>query len=68
MNCHWCGSSTGLRNSRLRVSDLPRLILFQLPVRCRSCDGRYFANFWGASKLRTQVRERREARRRSMTA
>lgn len=44
MRCHWCGS-THLRTSRFRMSDLPRLLLFQYPVRCQVCYQRGFSGF-----------------------
>lgn len=36
MKCRFC-NSIALRRSRLRKSDLPRLLLFQYPIRCRGC-------------------------------
>jgi hypothetical protein len=42
-NCGACGSSR-LRLSRLRLSDLPRLLAFQYPVRCVSCQQRAYAS------------------------
>ena len=62
MNCTWCGSAS-LRNSRLRPADLPRLLLLQYPVRCRSCEERYFASVFFAIKLRAAAKVRREKRR-----
>jgi hypothetical protein len=63
MHCHFCGSPH-VRNSHLRPTDLPRLLLMQCPVRCRNCEGRYFASIFGALKLRSQAKARRDERRR----
>jgi len=63
MHCHFCGSPH-VRNSHLRPTDLPRLLLMQCPVRCRNCEGRYFASIFGALKLRSQAKARRADRRR----
>jgi hypothetical protein len=63
MYCNLCGSPN-IRNSRFRPSDLPRLLLMQSPVRCRSCDGRYFAGIFSTSKLRSEAIARRNERRR----
>ena len=66
MNCIWCGSPN-LRNSRMRLSDLGRVPLLQFPIRCRSCEERYFAgplDAWrvhAAAKARRMERERRQA-------
>jgi hypothetical protein len=46
------------------VSDLPRLFLTQYPVRCRSCEERYFVSFLIAWKLYAAARTRRNERRR----
>jgi hypothetical protein len=50
MKCDWC-ESTDMRTSRFRQQDLPRLFLFQYPVRCHACHQRTFANFFSALKL-----------------
>ena len=42
MNCPYCGTSK-FRTSRLRLEDVPRLALLQLPVRCRSCRERSYS-------------------------
>jgi hypothetical protein len=63
MNCPWCGSSS-LRNSRLRPADFPRLFFLQYPVRCRSCEERYFASIFLALKLRAAAKSRRQEKRR----
>jgi predicted Zn-ribbon and HTH transcriptional regulator len=42
-HCHKCGYSS-LRTSRWRTSDLLRLILGRLPVRCSTCRERYFVS------------------------
>jgi len=61
MSCHWCGSSI-LRTSRLYFVDLPRLVFFQYPVRCRECDERFFTNLFEAMRIRAAAKERRTAR------
>jgi hypothetical protein len=63
MYCQFCGSPH-VRNSHLRPADIPRLSLLQYPVRCRSCDGRYFASIFAALKLRSRAKARRDERRR----
>jgi len=63
MRCHYC-ESPNVRNSHLRLADLPRLSLLQYPVRCHSCEGRFFGTLWGALKLRTAAKARRDERRR----
>lgn len=56
--CRNCGSSD-FRTSRFRKSDLSRLFLFQLPVRCRSCQERAFVFVQSFLKVRQEERERR---------
>jgi hypothetical protein len=41
-NCFACGSSR-FRLSRFRLSDFPRLLALQYPVRCVSCQERSYA-------------------------
>jgi hypothetical protein len=43
MICPRCGSNS-MRPSRMRVSDLVRLLLLQRPVRCHVCLHRRFVN------------------------
>jgi len=64
--CHNCGSPQ-FRNShfRFQASDLCRLFLFRLPVRCLQCHERSFASFPQFFKLR---RERRARRKESLAA
>lgn len=70
MNCPHCGSSS-FRTSRFRTSDLARLLLFQFPVRCRSCRERNYAgfilamNFRQADKVRHQNDSNRKGKKRS---
>jgi hypothetical protein len=64
INCLWC-ESPNVRNSRLRLADLPRLLLLQWPVRCRSCEERYHVNFLAAWRLRMDTKARRTERRRA---
>jgi len=58
MICAYCGSSK-FRTSRIKINDLIRLLLFQLPVRCRSCHERDYAGFMLASNLRQAEKVRR---------
>gem|GEM_PF-1254818 len=48
--CQFCGGSS-LRRSRLRVSDLPWLLLLHWPVRCRRCSKRQFLFFTEARRV-----------------
>jgi DNA-directed RNA polymerase subunit RPC12/RpoP len=41
ISCRDCGLSD-FRPSRFRKEDVPRLLLFQLPVRCTTCQSRAF--------------------------
>jgi len=58
MNCIHCGSSK-LRTSRIRASDWVRLLIFQLPVRCRVCHERGYAGLLLSINLRQAERARR---------
>lgn len=62
MNCPYCGTPK-FRTSRLRLSDLPRLALFQFPVRCRICRERFHVGLSLALNLMQsqRVREGEEA-------
>lgn len=54
MICPRCGSKT-VRFSRMRASDLVRLLVLQRPVRCHICLHRRFANIftaWAAREKR----------------
>jgi hypothetical protein len=42
IHCHDCGS-TQIRRSRLRLSDLKKLVLLRYPIRCVACYTRGFA-------------------------
>jgi len=57
MNCPHCGGAS-FRTSRFRLSDIPRLLLFQFPVRCRSCRERGYAGLLLAMNLRQAGRIR----------
>ena len=57
MKCILCGS-TSFRVSRLRKSDIPRLLLFQFPIRCRQCRERSFAGIMFALNLRQASKAR----------
>ena len=65
MKCSLCGS-TNFRVSRFRKSDVPRLLLFQFPVRCRQCRERSFSGIMFALNLRqaSKARHLEEPRRR----
>jgi len=57
MKCPHCGA-TSFRTSRIRLSDLPRLLLLQYPVRCRTCRERDFTGLMLALNLRQAGRVR----------
>jgi hypothetical protein len=59
-DCQACGGKR-FRLSRLRVSDLVRVLLLQYPVRCVGCRERSFASlFWVAGyRLRKRANRRR---------
>ena len=61
MNCPYCGTPK-FRTSRVRLSDIPRLALFQFPVRCRLCRERFHVGFSLALHLlqSQRIREREE--------
>jgi hypothetical protein len=59
MKCLHCGS-TAIRTSRFRTSDLPRLFLFQYPVRCRICHERDYVDILMGFNLRQAEKIRRE--------
>ena len=68
MNCPQCGSNH-LRTSRIRPSDIPRVFLFQWPVRCRVCRERSYIGFVLALNLKQseKVRRREERSRKNTT-
>lgn len=47
--CDWCGNP-GFRRSRLRSSDLVRLLTLQYPTRCTRCGQRQYVSFVVALK------------------
>jgi len=59
MNCPHCGNS-GFRISRLRVADLPRFFLLQVPARCQLCRQRFYIG----RSLARQVRRAKDRARR----
>ena len=63
MKCDLCGLSS-FRTSKFRPSDVPRLLYFQLPVRCRECSERYYAGILQVMQLRQTQKIRRENERR----
>jgi hypothetical protein len=65
--CLWC-DSPNVRNSRLRLADVYRLVLLQWPVRCRSCEERYYINVFAAWRLHQETKARRTERRRRETS
>jgi|HubBroStandDraft_1064217.scaffolds.fasta_scaffold12669_2 hypothetical protein len=68
MDCRWCGSPS-IRISRLRFSDVLRLVVLLYPVRCRACEQRYFVSAFTAFKLHAAEKARRiERRRRESTS
>src|SRR5258708_36636566 len=54
LRCSYCGSSR-LRGSRLRLSDLPRLLILRLTVRCRVCSERAYASLWKVGLWKKKV-------------
>jgi hypothetical protein len=62
MNCPYCGTPK-FRTSRIRLSDIPRLALLQLPVRCRLCRERFHVGISLALHLMQsqRIRETEEA-------
>ncbi len=61
VQCVYCHSSH-MRFSRFRLSDLPRLLLLQVPVRCYSCEERVYASIFSAWNMRS-AREKARKRR-----
>ena len=55
------------RTSRIRLSDIARLLLFQDPVRCRACRERQFTGLMLALNLRQAGRVRRTEERAKRT-
>lgn len=58
MKCFGCGSIR-MRTSRLRLSDIPGLLLLRYPVRCYSCLQRDTVSLWSAWRLRSDGKARR---------
>ncbi|MFZ2022033.1 MAG: hypothetical protein WAV06_09855, partial [Terracidiphilus sp.] len=50
VNCTFC-HSTHIRFSRIRIPDLPWLLLLKVPVRCWSCQERVYANIFSTWQL-----------------
>jgi hypothetical protein len=59
VTCRDCSSSS-VRLSRFRWSDLERLALLQYPVRCRNCGRRTFVGFTLALALYQTRRAKQE--------
>jgi len=51
--------SQDLRTSRFRVGDLARILILQLPVRCRNCQQRGYAFLHQALRLQARKGRRR---------
>lgn len=51
MNCPHCGTPR-FRDSRVRLTDIPRLFLLQVPVRCLLCRERFAIRMSEASRMR----------------
>ncbi len=51
MQCLECGS-VKIRPSRLRLSDMPRLMLLRMPVRCHTCLSRTYTPLVLALRMR----------------
>ncbi len=69
MICPHCGSAK-FRASKLRVLDLPRLLILRYPVRCRICYKRKFVGILLAMKVRRadKIRHEEVHRRRKIEA
>jgi hypothetical protein len=61
VKCIYCNSKH-LRFSRLHSFDIPRLMFFQVPVRCYSCQERFYSNLISILKLRSTNRNDRKQR------
>ena len=51
MNCPHCGTPR-FADSRIRLGDIPRLFLLQVPVRCLLCRERFSIGMSLASRMR----------------
>jgi len=58
LKCAWC-RSTNIRISRFQLSDLPRLLRLQYPVRCRTCRERSYKFLFSIWKLPKGAKIRR---------
>jgi hypothetical protein len=56
--CRICGKST-VHISHFRLFDVLRLILLQLPVRCRTCRRRYYVSISQANVIRNEAPTRK---------
>jgi hypothetical protein len=56
--CRICGKST-VHISHFRLFDVLRLILLQLPVRCRTCRRRYYVSISQANVIRNESHTRK---------
>lgn len=63
MKCIYCRSSN-IRFSRLRLTDLSRIVRLKLPVRCRNCNERVFVGMLAACELALTPKSRHKRRHR----
>jgi hypothetical protein len=54
MNCPHCGTPR-FADSRIRLRDIPRLFLLQVPVRCLLCRERFSISMSMASRMRQNM-------------
>jgi hypothetical protein len=54
MNCPHCGTPR-FRDSRIRLTDIPRLFLLRVPVRCLLCRERFSISMSLASRMRQNM-------------
>ena len=59
MICPTCYKSA-FRLSRFHTTDMPALLTFRYPVRCRTCDHRLYANLFFAFQLWQARRRKRQ--------
>jgi len=45
-NCPYCGSSDVRRSHKQGLNELPMMLFGNYPVRCLSCEERFFGNIW----------------------
>jgi C4-type Zn-finger protein len=57
LKCPSCGTAR-YRTSHFRLSDIPYLLVMQLPVRCSSCQERSHVGYRNARRIRKEERSR----------